>query len=211
VALQPRTVPSAPLSAPASGAGAPRAAQPSTASTPASLGATPPPVDDPDEGLPPLRPEELDEDLRDKDLPVASRIQRRRNRERAKQKALVDAYNTRLDDAAKESSERWKIKDEVTPLLQAWAREPGGGLKDVRAMLLHLPDILWDPTLWTDVTMAKMVQPSKVKLYVRKAQLIVHPDKQRTLGAKEKLIAEFVFDTLQQAWKKFEEANASSL
>jgi hypothetical protein len=155
------------------------------------------------DGMPPLARAELDQDLRGKDVVVASLIQRRRNKDKAANDAAVGRVRD-ADAAASASAElRFQIKAELKPGLDAWAREAGGGLKDIRALLVKLQDVLWAEAKWTPVTMAKLLPDGKVKLYVRKAQLVVHPDKLPSLGVREQYISEIVFTTLQDAFDKF--------
>lgn len=155
------------------------------------------------DGMPPLSAEELDEDLRGKDIQVASLIQRRRNKDRAANAAAVAGVRDADAASAAAAETRFLIKAELKPQLEAWAREPGGGLKDVRALLTKLQDVLWEGAKWTPVSMAKLLPESRVKFYVRKAQLVVHPDKLPSLGVREQYISEIVFTTLQDAYDKF--------
>jgi len=167
------------------------------------------PEEEADDALPPLRREELDGDLRDReDLVVASRVQRRRNRERRAVGDRVGAVHEGHAQAEALEDELFRLRAEVRPQLEAWAYEPGGGLKDVRALLVRLPEVLWEGCKWKPVTMAQVMAPDRVKRQLRVAQLVLHPDKVRKqYGARARVIAEGAFDTLQTAFAKFEAEN----
>ncbi|KAA0153561.1 hypothetical protein FNF29_02950 [Cafeteria roenbergensis] len=181
-------------------------AAPAASAADASAAARMTPEELEDSKLPPLPPGELDDDLKGKDPAVASRIQRRRNRQAAKVTGIIGGLRGAAATEAAASEERFRVKAELKPVLDAWAHESGGSQKDIRALLVRLPDVLWEGATWKPVTMGEVLAPNKVKIAVRRAQLVVHPDKLPSLGVRERYIAEIVFDTLQQAYHRFEDS-----
>lgn len=65
--------------------------------------------------------------------------------------------------------------------------------------------VLWEGNRWKPVSMADIIQPSKVKMAYRKAMLQVHPDKCGSLGPEARLIAKRVFEAVNEGYTVFAE------
>lgn len=98
-------------------------------------------------------------------------------------------------------------RDEVAeykgPMLKAWSARHKG---NIRGLLGSLNDVLWPDSGWNPVQVTDLIDPSRVKVIFRKAMLKVHPDKVKMRGGtvEQCYIADQVFDTLNQAYTKFE-------
>lgn len=158
-----------------------------------------------DADLRPIPPSEVPEDLRHiQDWRVVAQIVRRRHHEDAVREEKVGVIRAEEARKAAEADERFRIRQEEGARLSAWATEPGGAAKGIRALLAGLADVLWEDAKWTPVTMAQLIDPNKVKIYFRKAQLVTHTDKQKDASLRQKYVAETIFDTLSKAWERFE-------
>ena len=98
-------------------------------------------------------------------------------------------------------------RDEVAeykgPKIKAWAARH----KDnIRGLLGTLHEVLWSDSGWVPVQVTDLIEPKRVKMSFRKAMLRVHPDKVKSNGGnvEQCYIADQVFDTLNQAYTKFE-------
>jgi hypothetical protein len=73
---------------------------------------------------------------------------------------------------------------------------------NIRSLLSTLGTILPADSGWKEVSLAELVEDRKVKITYHKALLIVHPDKVVGRPVEERLLAERVWDTLQEAFSK---------
>jgi hypothetical protein len=90
--------------------------------------------------------------------------------------------------------------------IKEWASEQGGALRNIRVLIASLQAVLWEGAKWEPVPMAKLVVPSRVKLFFMKAITVVHPDKAAGLGVEKAYIAGQIFHKLEEAWRLFQEA-----
>ena len=65
--------------------------------------------------------------------------------------------------------------------------------------------ILWEGSGWKQVSLADVLDDSKVKRVYHKASRVVHPDKTGHLDAEKRFVAKRVFDALTQAKVEFDE------
>lgn len=88
--------------------------------------------------------------------------------------------------------------------LKAWSHRSRG---NIRALLGSLDKVLWESCGWKPINMMDLVDASSVKKQYRKAITVVHPDKVRQRGAtaEQEYIADIVFDSLKEAYGKFEQ------
>ena len=88
--------------------------------------------------------------------------------------------------------------------LKAWSHRSRG---NIRALLGSLDKVLWESCGWKPINMMDLVDASSVKKQYRKAITVVHPDKVRQRGAtaEQEYIADVVFDSLKEAYGKFEQ------
>ncbi|GME82760.1 unnamed protein product [[Candida] boidinii] len=83
-----------------------------------------------------------------------------------------------------------------------------GKADNLRALLSSLHLILWKETNWKPVGLTDLVLDKKVKIIYMKAVAKTHPDKiSNDATTEQKLIAQGVFVTLNQAWDKFKQMN----
>ncbi|KIJ55106.1 hypothetical protein M422DRAFT_23757 [Sphaerobolus stellatus SS14] len=106
------------------------------------------------------------------------------------------------DAQAKEEQERYELKDAVDSRLQAWR---GGKETNLRALIASLDTILSPSFKWQKVGLHEVVTPAQVKIRYTKAIARLHPDKLNANNTtlEERMIANGVFSTLNEAWNAF--------
>ena len=114
-----------------------------------------------------------------------------------KQKA-INELRTREAEKAKAESDEDVVRQRLEPKIKAWAEEHGQK-KQLRALLANLHTILWEGSGWKQVSLADVLDDSKVKRVYFKASRVVHPDKTGHLDPEKRFIAKRVFDALTQA------------
>eukprot|EP00985_Skeletonema_marinoi_P021837 scaffold13622_cov131-Skeletonema_marinoi.AAC.1 len=123
--------------------------------------------------------------------------------ESSQQKALFELRN-RETAKANADAEEDVVRQRLEPKLKAWSEEHGQK-KQLRALLANLHTILWEGSGWKQVSLADVLDDSKVKRVYHKASRVVHPDKTLNLDAEKKFVAKRVFDALTQAKVAFDE------
>lgn len=123
--------------------------------------------------------------------------------ESSKQKAIAEL---RTREAAKSAAENEEdvVRQRLEPKLKAWGEEHGKK-KQLRALLCNLHTIMWEGSGWKPVSLADVLDDSKVKRVYFKASRVVHPDKTVHLDAEKRFVAKRVFDALTQAKVEFDE------
>lgn len=107
-----------------------------------------------------------------------------------------------------EEKEKREARDDASARLgndlKAWSHRSRG---NIRALLGSLDKVLWESCGWKQINMMDLVDASSVKKQYRKAITVVHPDKVRQRGAtaEQEYIADVVFDSLKEAYGKFEQ------
>mmetsp|Transcript_16309 Transcript_16309/g.39017 ORF Transcript_16309/g.39017 Transcript_16309/m.39017 type:complete len:554 (+) Transcript_16309:66-1727(+) len=124
--------------------------------------------------------------------------------EQSQQKAIVE-LRAREAEKAKADSEEDVVRQRLEPKLKAWSEEHGQK-KQLRALLANLHTILWEGSGWKQVSLADVLDDSKVKRVYHKASRVVHPDKTGNLDAEKRFVAKRVFDALTQAKVEFDES-----
>eukprot|EP00457_Paulinella_chromatophora_P002320 gb/GEZN01002324.1/.p1 GENE.gb/GEZN01002324.1/~~gb/GEZN01002324.1/.p1 ORF type:complete len:763 (-),score=147.37 gb/GEZN01002324.1/:51-2339(-) len=122
--------------------------------------------------------------------------------------SLAQARRLEAEKVALHEAKR-KIDDSVLAKINNWEFKNGRTKprKGMRALLNSLDNVLWEGTNWKKVSVATLMEKSKVKIAYRKALLIVHPDKIDPSSSPEiQVIAERVFHTLNEEWKVFEKS-----
>ena len=117
--------------------------------------------------------------------------------ENSKQKA-INELRSREAEKAKAESDEDVVRQRLEPKIKAWAEEHGQK-KQLRALLANLHTILWEGSGWKQVSLADVLDDSKVKRVYFKASRVVHPDKTGHLDPEKRFIAKRVFDALTQA------------
>lgn len=120
-----------------------------------------------------------------------------------KQKAIAELRNREAAKANADAEEDL-VRQRLDPKLKAWSEEHGKK-KQLRALLANLHTILWEGSGWKQVSLADVLDDSKVKRVYHKASRVVHPDKTGHLDAEKRFVAKRVFDALTQAKVEFDE------
>ncbi|KAK1218428.1 auxilin-like clathrin-binding protein required for normal clathrin function [Marasmius sp. AFHP31] len=104
--------------------------------------------------------------------------------------------------AENEDAEKHALKDSVDGKLLAWK---GGKESNLRALLASLDMMLWPELGVPKWGMHELVTESQVKVKYMKAIAKVHPDKLSagTFTVEQKMLAQGVFGTLNEAWNAF--------
>lgn len=123
--------------------------------------------------------------------------------EQSQQKA-IEELRTREVEKAKADAEEDVVRQRLEPKLKAWAEEHGQK-KQLRALLANLHTILWEGSGWKPISLADVLDDSKVKKVYFQASRVVHPDKTGHLDAEKRFVAKRVFDSLTQAKVDFDE------
>ena len=123
--------------------------------------------------------------------------------EHSQQKAIEEL---RIRESQKQQAEveEESVRQRLEPKLKAWSEEHGKK-KQLRALLANLHTILWEDSGWKPVSLADVLDESKVKRVYHKASRVVHPDKTGHLDAEKRFVAKRVFDALTQAKVEFDE------
>lgn len=101
----------------------------------------------------------------------------------------------------KEEDEKFILHDKVEGKLESWR---AGNKDNIRALICSLDSILWPELNWKSVKLTDLVLDKKVKIYYMKAVARTHPDKvSSTETIENKMLANGVFITLNEAWEKF--------
>ena len=125
--------------------------------------------------------------------------------ESSQQKAISELRNREAAKANADAEED-TVRQRLEPKLKAWSEEHGQK-KQLRALLANLHTILWEGSGWKQVSLADVLDDSKVKRVYHKASRVVHPDKTLKLDAEKKFVAKRVFDALTQAKVEFDDGN----
>lgn len=121
-----------------------------------------------------------------------------------KQRDRVNAKREADANAEASADRRYEAHHRLGDSLKAWAYDESGGTKNVRTLLATMHTVLWEGAKWKPVTMADLIQPAKIKRAYYKAMLVVHPDKNGDQPPDQQYIAERVFETLNEAWERFQ-------
>ena len=123
--------------------------------------------------------------------------------EQSQQKAIAE-LRAREGEKAKADAEEDAARQRLEPRLKAWSEEHGQK-KQLRALLANLHTILWEGSGWKPISLADVLDNSKVKKVYHQASRVVHPDKTGHLDAEKRFVAKRVFDSLTQAKVEFDE------
>ncbi|CAE6355075.1 unnamed protein product [Rhizoctonia solani] len=105
--------------------------------------------------------------------------------------------------AEAEGDQKHALKDTIDARISAWK---GGKETNLRALIASLDTVLWPELGWAKVGMHELVMPNQVKIKYVKAIAKVHPDKLNTNSTtvEQRMIANSVFGTLNEAWNAFQ-------
>ncbi|PRP78011.1 cyclin-G-associated kinase [Planoprotostelium fungivorum] len=108
------------------------------------------------------------------------------------------AYKDAQKTADDENAQRRDIEDDLDAKIAAWT----AGKKDnIRALLASMHTALWEGATWNPVSIGDLLQPNKLKISFRRAQLVVHEDKMTGKPLEQRLLAAKIFYTLSEAAK----------
>eukprot|EP01023_Acetabularia_acetabulum_P027941 TRINITY_DN26430_c0_g1_i4.p2 TRINITY_DN26430_c0_g1~~TRINITY_DN26430_c0_g1_i4.p2 ORF type:complete len:215 (-),score=45.57 TRINITY_DN26430_c0_g1_i4:584-1228(-) len=102
------------------------------------------------------------------------------------------------------TEDKLRVKDEIREEIKQWKNESTG----IQGYLCNLHKVLWEGADWKPVPLSELLEPSKVKKFYLKAQLVVHPDKvnQKFDGNPPPEIAaraDMIADILKESMAKF--------
>ncbi|KAK0499457.1 hypothetical protein EDD18DRAFT_1102814 [Armillaria luteobubalina] len=108
------------------------------------------------------------------------------------------------DAAEAEDNEKYELKDVVDGKLLAWK---GGKETNIRALIASLDTVLWPELGLQKTSIAELVTPAQVKIRYTKAIAKLHPDKLNPNNStlEQRMIANGVFGTLNEAWNAFKQ------
>lgn len=132
---------------------------------------------------------------------VAARVN---DMEESQQKAIGE-LRKRETEKAKADADEDEVRKRLDGKLKTWSEEHGQK-KQLRALLATLHTILWEGSAWKQLSLADVLDDSKVKRVYHKASRVVHPDKTGHLDAEKRFIAKRVFDSLTQAKVEFDDS-----
>jgi len=135
---------------------------------------------------------------------VAAAVHARINDMEGAQQKAIQELRAREAQKANADNEEDLVRQRLEPKLKAWGEEHGKK-KQLRSLLANLHTILWEGSKWKQVSLADVLDDSKVKRVYYKASRVVHPDKTGHLDAEKRFIAKRVFDALTQAKVEFDE------
>lgn len=145
------------------------------------------------------------EEVGSADEPEIRRLLRQRRIAEKHERMKMQLAEKRAREEQEDAEKAGKVafRETLRPRIDSWA----AGKKDnIRALLSSLHLVLWEGSGWTSPSIADLMEPSKVKRWYMKANLVVHPDKVKQKGGtlEQVATADMVFDVLKSAWGKFE-------
>lgn len=141
-----------------------------------------------------------------KDPEVVAAMQARRDNLKEAQDKAKEEIRLRESKQKQEEDEEVKLRQRLDPVLKSWS-EDYGQKKNIRALLVGLPDVLWDGAKWTPISMGDIIQDNRVRINYQKAVRVVHPDRTVGLDQEKRFMAKRIFDALTQAFTQFQETN----
>lgn len=143
---------------------------------------------------------EIDEDaqpLRREDLAA-----RREAGVQEKVKSALEFKQELDENQRKEAQELDDAKAKHDKTLTAWAFN-NKEKKNVRNLLTSMHTVLWPDSGWKTVDLGDVIDAKKVKLFYRKAMLVVHPDRCSSHAAEIRFIAKRIFEAINEAYQDF--------
>lgn len=137
--------------------------------------------------------------------PSPNREQLKADRLARKQQRVDEVVASARDQASRDASEKEEkvgIRERLRPEIDAWTSNK----KDnIRSLLCTMDSVIWSGAPWKSPSVVDVMEPSQVRKWYMKANLVVHPDKvKQSHGSLEQLTrAEMIFDALKHAWGKF--------
>lgn len=112
-------------------------------------------------------------------------------------------FKLELDEKQRiEAQELDEAKAKYDKNLTIWASS-NNEKKNIRNLLTSMHTVLWQGSDWKPVSLGDVIESKKVKLYYRKAMLVVHPDKCSSLNSETKFIAKRIFEAVNEAYQEF--------
>jgi len=116
--------------------------------------------------------------------------------------AIDDFHDT---EKAKERAQEAKrqVGGALEAKLNNWEFKDGTQ-KNIRTLLTTLDTLLWEGSGWKKPPLTELTDADGVRRVVRKARLVVHPDKVQNATTEQQVIADRVFDVLNSAFQEWE-------
>jgi hypothetical protein len=112
-------------------------------------------------------------------------------------------FKAELDEAArKETEDLEAAKAKYDQVLTKWAMN-NTERKNVRSLLTSMHTVLWEGHKWKEISLGDVIESKRVKLYYRKAMLVVHPDKTAGCEADVRFRAKRIFEAVNEAYQEF--------
>lgn len=134
---------------------------------------------------------------------VQAAVNSRVNDMKESQEKAVDEMRQREAAKKQADDEEDEVRKRLESKIKEWSEEHGQK-KMLSALLANLHTILWEGSNWKQISLADVLDNSKVKKSYHKASRVVHPDKTHHLDAEKRFIAKRVFDALTQAKTEFD-------
>ncbi|XP_021718681.1 J domain-containing protein required for chloroplast accumulation response 1-like [Chenopodium quinoa] len=109
---------------------------------------------------------------------------------------MIQDIDTQIATESQEETKSYERK------VRQWSKGKEG---NIRALLSTMQYVLWSNSGWKPIPLVDIIEANAVKKAYQRALLCLHPDKLQQKGAApyQKLIAEKVFDILQESWDQF--------
>lgn len=117
----------------------------------------------------------------------------------SRQQAKLDELKSQQAAEEKRAADRFALTDSAQDRVARWA-----GKKNLRALLMSINEIIWPEAGWAPLNMADLMEASGVKRAYRKAMTVVHPDKVAHLGMEQQVLAQKIFEALNNGWNIFQ-------
>lgn len=131
-------------------------------------------------------------------------------RKQSLEEAIADKANSTKDEIrkraeaqARDEEEMQQLRARLGPGLKSWSEE-FGKKKNIRALLAGMDKVMWPEANWKPISIADLLEASKVKKAYYKASRYVHPDKLVGLSCEQRYVGQTIFDALSQAYAEFE-------
>mmetsp|Transcript_7792 Transcript_7792/g.10870 ORF Transcript_7792/g.10870 Transcript_7792/m.10870 type:complete len:381 (+) Transcript_7792:49-1191(+) len=121
------------------------------------------------------------------------------------QNQAKEEMRKRQEQEDEEQKECDRLRQTLGPKLKDWSEE-FGRKKNIRALLAGMDKVMWAEANWKSISIADLLEPSKVKKAYYKASRYVHPDKLVGLSVEQRFIGKTIFDALTQAMTEFEQS-----
>lgn len=115
--------------------------------------------------------------------------------------AKSEAFKLQLEEEEKLRSLKLEARNEAQTAINKWSLNDDGRVKDIRALISTLHEVLWTGANWNIVSLGDLLMEAQLKKAIMKARLLCHPDKVSKESAEVQARAEGIFQALTEATK----------